>query len=195
MSEIGFPLSSKPSDYSSIGAAIDYIIGRHDLNFECCLPAIVESFDRVNNHASVRPLIMVTSLDPNGGKPIIIRRHLLTELPVMSFGGGGFHISFPLKAGDIGWIFAADRDIQNFISTLQECAATTSITHKFVQGVFVPEVFRKYTINSEDADAFVLQSTDNASRISIRSDNIKITTPEDLSMAQALLSLPEYQIV
>ncbi|MNZ27639.1 hypothetical protein D3C78_448590 [compost metagenome] len=47
----------------------------------------------------------------------------------------------------------------------------------FSDSIFIPDVFRQYTINGEDAGAMVIQSTDGASRISIRADNIKITTP------------------
>ena len=177
MSNAGSHLSSKSSDYSSLGAALDYILKRHSLNFECCLPAIVEDYDRERNVAAVRPLIMITTLAQETAKTNTIRRHLIRDMPVISIGAGGFHINFPIKVGDLGWIHASDRDIQSFLRTLSEAAALTEITHKFSQGIFVPDVFRNYTINSEDADCFVLQSTDASARISIGVDRIKVTHP------------------
>ena len=182
MSNAGSNLSSKSSDYSSLGAALDYILKRHDLDFECCLPAIVESYDRAKNVASVRPLIMITTLAPEASKTNSMRRHLIKDMPVISIGAGGFHISFPINVGDLGWIHASDRDIQQFLRTLKEGPAPTQLVHRFSQGVFIPDVFRNYTINPEDSSALVLQSVDSRSRISISSDSIKITTPLNVTI-------------
>ena len=176
------PLANKQSDHSSLAAAIDFVLKRNGMDFECCLPAIVMAYDRVNNTAKVKPIIMATSLDSQGGNTIKQSRFMLNSIPVLSLGAGGFHISFPIQAGDLGWIYACDRDIAQFLRSLKEAPAASQIMHKFKSGIFIPDVYRQYSINPEDAGAMVLQSTDGASRISIRADSIKITTPLNVTI-------------
>lgn len=143
------------------------------------LPAIVISYDRDKNIAEVQPLIKIVKLDNS-----TISRNSLGNIPVVSFGGGGFHINFPLKKGDLGWIFACDRDISTYLETLTESPPNSTRVHDFGDALFLPDVMRKYTINSEDASnaAMVIQSTDGTTRISIWEDNIQITAPTQVTV-------------
>lgn len=173
--------SGSSGDSSRLVTALDLLFRQHDINTNAMLPAIVVSFDRAQNLATVKPLISWVAMDGSS-----IERHELANVPVISLGGGGFHISFPIKQGDLGWIYAADRDISLFKQSLAVSAPNTGRCHRFDDSMFVPDVFRKYAINSEDAGAMVIQSTDGATRISIRGDNIKITAP-----ASVVLDVPE----
>jgi hypothetical protein len=165
-------LAQKPSDTTSDTAAFRYILERFAIDFEVMIPAVVVSFDRTRNVARVKPQIMFV-----GQRDQLIPRNELIDICVLSLGGGGYHISFPLKPGSNGWIYASDRDISLWKQTLTEQYPPTDRFHKFADGLFVPDVFSKYVMNAEDSDAMVIQSTDGATRISIRSDNIKITAP------------------
>lgn len=165
-------LAQRPNDGRSLTSALVAIGEKESADHDNLLPAIVISYDRNTNLATVKPLIQVVLVNKG-----IKSRHPLARIQVLSLGGGGFHINFPIKKGDLGWIYAADRDLTSFKSILAEGAPTTSRMHSFSDGVFVPDVFRKYTINSEDADAMVLQSVDGKTTISIRGDNIKVTAP------------------
>lgn len=160
------------SDKQRLLGALLLAIRNNEMQSDQSLPAIVKSFDRVNNVAVVQPLIRW--IDVNGGQH---SRHPLTSINVLSLGGGGFNISFPLAEGDLGWIIAADRDISIFKQSLQESNPNTGRFHKFEDAWFVPDVFRKYTINAEDSAAMVIQSLDSATRISISEGQIKITAP------------------
>lgn len=158
------------SDKKTLAAAMQAVLRFNDLKFEVLLPAVVLLFDRARNVATVQPLITWVDVNDNA-RP----RARYTEIPVMSSGGGGFHISFPLKAGDLGWIYASDRDLGIFRATLQQSKPNTGRCHRFEDGMFIPDVFRKYVINGEDTNAMVIQSVDGATRVSIRPDNIKMT--------------------
>jgi hypothetical protein len=100
----------------------------------------------------------------------------------MSLGGGGFHVSFPLKAGDLGWILASDRDISLFKQSLLSSAPNTGRLHSFEDGWFIPDVFRKYTINPDnvESDQMVIQSVDGETCVAIGPKSINITAPNGM---------------
>lgn len=142
------------------------------LDIDNCLPAIVISYDRVNNIATVKPLIMKVATDDS-----TISRQPIANVPVLALGGGGFFINFPLVAGDLGWIHANDRDINLFKQALAEVAPPGGPLHSFDNAMLIPDVFRKYTINGADSAAMVISTTDGATRISIRPGEIDLTAP------------------
>jgi len=176
--------SATPNDDTSLFAALSSMMRQHDISMEGMLPAIVVNYDRAKNVATVKPLITWVGLND---KPR--SRFELAEVPALSIGAGNFHISFPISTGDLGWIHAADRDMALFMQTLKESPPNTGTIHKFSSGMFVPDVFRNYVINGEDSGAMVIQSTDSKTRISIRSDNIKITAP-----SKVLIDVPETEM-
>lgn len=164
-------IDATSSDKADWSAALSFLMRSFAIkNLDGCLPAIVTGYDREQNLATIKPLIMWVDVQDNN-----ISRNELANINVISIGAGGFHISFPIKKGDLGWILATDRDTEKFKASLNEQAPNTGRIHTFETGLFVPDVFRQYTINAEDSEAMVIQSTDGATRISIRSDNIKIT--------------------
>lgn len=172
------PLFKTPEDDKSLAAVMRFIQRAIGMDMENCLPAQVEAYDRTRNVANVRPMIVMTKRAANGGDLQRVPRVMIPDVPVLSLGAGGFHISFPVKKGDLGWIYACDRDISVFMETLaQSPAGRDGPSHLFSDSIFIPDAFRQYTINGEDEGALVIQSTDSATRISVREDNIKITAP------------------
>lgn len=165
-------IGTQPGQKSRLWAALEGALRQFALRFDHVLPASVIDYDRVNNVVQVQPLIQVVKLDGS-----VMSRHPLASVPAVSMGGGGFHINFPLKKGDLGWIFATDRDYTTFIKTLKESAPNSSRAHKFDDSIFVPDVLRQYTIDAADADAMVIQTTDAATRIAIKPGQVTITGP------------------
>jgi hypothetical protein len=126
------------------------------------LPCEIISYDRTTNRALVQPLIsMVTT----AGVPVV--RGQIASVPVLSLGGGGFCITFPLKKGDLGWIEASDRDISLFMQQLQQSRPNTFRIHDFSDGRFIPDAFNQYTFNSGDAANMVIQSYDGTVKIAL----------------------------
>lgn len=172
------PLAKSPGDDQSLASTLRFIQRAIEMEIECCLPCKIVSYDRQTNRATVQPLIMVSVRSTTSNALIRNKRVDIPDIPVLSLGAGSFHISFPVKPNDLGWIYACDRDITLFLQSLEaQPAGTDGATHKFSDAIFIPDVYRNYTIHPEDEGALVIQSTDSATRISVRNDNIKITAP------------------
>jgi hypothetical protein len=171
--------NTRPADKSRLSTALEAWMRQKTLTDDNALPAIVISYDRTKNVASVKPLIKVVGVDNS-----TMSRNPLGGIPVISLGGGGFHINFPLKVGDLGWIFACDRDISTYLETLKESPPNSTRLHDFGDAIFLPDVLRNYTINSSDQEnaAMVIQSVDASTRISIWEGNIQITSPSQVTV-------------
>lgn len=119
-----------------------------------CLPARVISYDDATNRAVIQPIVQMGLTD--GSK---LSRAKIANIPVYRFGGGGFFMRFPLKAGDLGWLKANDRDIS---LTMQagggEDWPNTTRLHSFSDAVFYPDTFKQWVIAAANADAAVWQS-------------------------------------
>lgn len=157
---------------SDLEAAINQFLRGALMTVDGCLPAMVMEYNRKENIAKVQILSQIVTNSGVGNT-----RKLLIKIPCMSFGCGQFHISFPLKKGSLGWIFAADRDMTEFLRTLAEFKPSSGRVKTFSDGIFVPDVLRQYVIDAEDADALVIQSVDSKTKVSIRKSDIKIKAP------------------
>lgn len=181
------PLVQSPGDADHLASTLRFVQSAISMDLECCIPAKVIGYDRVSNTATIRPMIMNTVRSSTGGDLLRKSRKDIPNIPVLSLGAGNFHISFPMKEGDLGWLYACDRDITLFLQSLQEQpSGSDGATHSFSDAIFIPDVYRQYTINPEDEGALVIQSVDATTRISVRSDNIKLTAP-----VQVELDVPE----
>jgi hypothetical protein len=167
------PPSTDPADQDDLAGVLRIIMGKMMQQMDDCLPATVLAYDRVTNRATVQPQIMMGSTD--GQK---VSRAQIASVPVFQFGGGGFVMSFPILPGDLGWIKATDRDISLFLQGgHKEEWPNTTRTHSFQDGLFFPDVMRQWTLNAEDMDRAVLQSTNGLVRVALGSDRLKLTAP------------------
>jgi hypothetical protein len=134
------------------------------------IPAKVVSYDDATNRAVIKPLVMLGTTD--GQK---ISRAQLSNIPVFRFGGGGFFIRFPVKAGDFGWLKATDRDMSLIMQRggLEDWPNTLR-QHSFSDGMFFPDTLKSWAIDGANADALVIQSLDGSVCVSLHSGKIKI---------------------
>ena len=151
MSEVHDIPGFNPADIGNLNGLLNYFEDLLNMNLECCLPAIVESYDRNANSAVIQPAI--SAVASSGQK---ITRDKLYNIPVLTLSGGGFFISFPVKKGDTGWLVASDRDISIFKQNLEETAPNTYHKHKFVDSVFIPDKIKKFTITEADQNGLVI---------------------------------------
>lgn len=176
-------LTQQLNEDKSLTAAVNRAVESRLMDTDGMIPAIVVAYDRKSNIATVKPAIHIVKTDG-----VTRSRNPVTRISVLSMGGGNFMINFPVAAGDLGWIVAGDRDISLYKEALAEQPPNSSRVRNFADGLFIPDVMRKYTIAAEDSAAMVIQSTDGATKISLRSDNIKIATS-----AKLLVDVPESQ--
>lgn len=134
------------------------------------IPAKVVSYDDATNRATIKPLVMLGTTD--GQK---ISRAQLSNIPVFRFGGGGFFIRFPVKAGDFGWLKATDRDMSLIMQRggLEDWPNTLR-QHSFSDGMFFPDTLKSWAIDGANADALVIQSLDGSVCVSLHSGKVKI---------------------
>lgn len=156
-------------------------------NIDKCLPCIVEKVNAGRTVVTVRPFLQKLMDDESQ-----IERGPISGLPVFTGGADNLLISFPIKVGSIGWIESTDRDISLFLQNYSSQPPPTDRKHSFSDARFIPDMMHDFTINSEDADAVVIQNMDgsvkiavddnqirvenNDARIEMDSDNINITT-------------------
>ena len=150
------------------------------------MPAKVISFDRTSNRAQVQPMIKMLATDGQ-----TMNRAQVASVPVFQIGGGGFILNFNLKAGDLGWIKASDRDISLYLQGqgASEQHPNTNRLHSFEDGLFFPDVLTGFTIDAEDAENCVLQTLDGSQRIAIWADKIKVTSTTEVIIESPLVTI------
>lgn len=116
-------------------------------NVDDMLPAKVLNYDPNTNRATVQPLISIQ--DQQGNK---IQRAPISNIPVYRPGGNGFFISFPLKAGDFGWLKSSDRDYSLMLQSEKTEAPNTERFHSFSDGMFFPDTLSGWAGNVSGDD-------------------------------------------
>lgn len=169
------------ADSQNENAALQFVLNRFAVELEKMLPAKVIAFDRKIGRVTVQP--MIHWVDVNNAD---VQRPQISNVPVFTFGAGNYHINFPINPGDLGWIYACDRDITLFKQSLKDGPPNSGRMHTFSDAVFFPDVMRQYVIAAEDANSMVIQTTDATTRIAIKPGQITITAPTKLLVTTPL---------
>ncbi len=176
--------NANQTDKNSLMSALNYMADQNRYDDDNLIPCRVIGIDRVGGTVDLQPMIYLVKTDNS-----TLARQSLVKINILSLSAGGFLINFPTQIGDIGWLFAGDRDLSLFKKSLSDAAPNSGRAHQFADGIFIPDAFRKYTIAGEDSSAMVIQNTSGSTKISIRDDNIKIATT-----VKILLDVPETEI-
>lgn len=166
-----------PESFDNPSECMSAVMRSFAMGFECCLPAIVDSYNRNLNVAMVRPAVqkIIADLDNMGRRKTVDRP--LISLPVLTICGGGFLLNVPLSKGDTGWIVGADRDTGNFKKSLNNSTPNSILLHRYNFGFFVPDKVKGFRIADEDANALVIQSLDGKTKISLKDGKVKVASP------------------
>lgn len=164
--------SKDPANDGSLYGTFVQVLKKFLQNTDDMLPVKVIAVSTDRTRVTVEPFIKVVS---TSGQQVV--RAQIASVPVFTLGGGGYVISFPVKSGDKGWIKANDRDISLFLQSYVDSPPNTARQHSFEDGLFIPDIMTTFTINTEDTDNAVFQSTDGTIRIAIGSNKVKITAP------------------
>lgn len=127
-------------------------------NVDDMIPAKVISYDPNTNRATVQPLISIQ--DQQGNKH---PRAALSNIPVYRPGGNGFFISFPLKAGDFGWLKSSDRDYSLMLQSEKTEAPNTERFHSFSDGMFFPDTLSGWSNNVSGDDLSIRNKSGSTS--------------------------------
>lgn len=173
-----------PEDTGTLGGAVKFILQKFLQGVDDMLPATVIAVDEARQYATVQPLVMV--LGTNGSTTT---RAQVAKVPILNAGAGGFVISFPVKAGDFGWIKANDRDISLFLQSNANAAPNTNRLHSFESGVFIPDAMRQWTLAAEDQANAVWQSYDGTTKVVLAAGLIKIVHPTKVRVESPLVEM------
>lgn len=170
MGETSLPPSIDPGQRNSLYGTIQFLVDKLVMQeLDDMMPAKVIAFNRATNRVTVQILIAMI----NTANQQVIRAQI-ASVPVMQFGGGGAVISFPIAAGDTGWIKATDTDISLFIQNLSQGVAVsppnTKNFHKFDSSVFIADtMLHGVTISGDDVNNAVWQNFAGTTKISLGS--------------------------
>jgi len=161
-----------PANNDSLAGTIQFAFSKLLQGVNGVLPAQVIKYDRETNRVQVQLLISVVTTSG-----AVVARPQIASIPVLVSGGGNTFLSFPLVAGNLGWVVANDRDISLFLQSYTQTAPNTGRIKNFADGVFVPDIMHDYTVDPSDATAAVLSTKDGTVRISVSQSGIKIISP------------------
>lgn len=143
--------SFNPADCNTLDGMNNVLVDKIGMAIQKVIPGIVQSYDRTTNRAVIKPAI--TGVASQGQK---IPKENLENIPVLNLCGGGIMLSFPINAGDTGWLIACDRNISIFKQNLTESAPNDYRKHKFEDAFFIPDKIN--TLGITDPTAFVIKS-------------------------------------
>ncbi len=169
MAEVNLP-AVNPSDVRTQAGILEFTQKKFKSTIEKVIPAQVISYDRATNRAEVQ--ILPLDITSTGEK---LQRRPLLNIPILTLTGGGFVFSLPVKAGDVGWIVASDKDISVFKQTLAEYTPNTYRRHKYEDSFFIPDNLNGFTIAEDDNEAVLLSSVDGVTKISLKDGVATIT--------------------
>lgn len=164
--------SRDPANDATLTGMLNQVLKKNLQSIDDCMPAVVIAYDRASNRATVQPMIKI--LATNGET---LSRAQIASVTVFQLAGGGMMLNFNLKAGDLGWIKATDRDLSLYLQAQNEQHPNTGRMHSFNDGFFMPQLMGSFTLDGEDAENAVLSTVDGTVRIAIWPDRVKITAP------------------
>ena len=165
-------LDKKTTGAQDLGATLSGAITQALMQVDGMLPAKVVKVDRTTGRVSVQPMIQMG--DTGGNK---ITRAIVPNIPIMTMGAGGIFASFPVKIGDLGFVFAADRDTSLFYQSQGGMDwPNTERLHQFGDGGFLPLKLFNFSIAGDVlSDGFSLQTDDGSTFVTLKAGEVQIT--------------------
>lgn len=134
------------------------------LDLHTSLPAKVESYDPAKQFVKVQPMLQrkFVNEDP-------VNLPIIENVPVLFFGAnaGKSFLTFPIKAGDLGFIFFSERSLDKYLSSNGNSPVfpDNGGIHDLSDGFFFP---------GGQTDITALKDI-NANDVFLRNDQIKLT--------------------
>lgn len=161
--------SQNPADLGTLAGTLRWSFRKFLQQTDGMLPAIVIAVDAKREYVTVQPAIHILATNQQ-----LTPRAQVAKVPILTLGAGNFVLSFPIKAGDLGWIIASDRDISLYLQTNAATGPNTNRLHSFEDGLFIPDKARQWTLADEDAENVVLQTLDGTDKITLGPASVKV---------------------
>lgn len=179
MSTNNVKLTRRLSESKDSTGQMRKILEEYTKTIDDMIPVQVVSYNRETNRATVKIMVQKTRSDGT-----YVDNSTYASVPVLQLGGGGYVVSFPVQAGDVGWLKSNDVDISNFLYSLGNSQQNTFRRKKFSDGIFIPDNINiGDNITSSDVDKFVLQKSDGSVKITLSEDSINIESSENVNIS------------
>ena len=160
-----------------IGALIDASVKKHLQRVQTCIPAIVKEV-KSRDKVLVSPAIQQVNSDWQS----VPWSDLLLPVYTPAGNGGKAVLSFPVKAGDVGWVIGGDLDPSlYFKDTTKPARQGVFDRHKYQYGFFVPANINSLDISSDDDGGIVIKNKDT--KIVIKEQEIEINSKNTLKIS------------
>ena len=107
------------------------------MDIHTALPGIIQSFDAAHMTCSVQPSVRGAIVQPNG-QAVAVDLPMLVDCPVVFPGGGGYILTYPLKAGDECLVVFSERCIDAWWQSGGVQAAAEYRLHDLSDGFVIP---------------------------------------------------------
>lgn len=147
----------------TLGNVLDGVFGTALAGLHTAFPAVVVSYDKADQRASVQPLIRSEYLDENGQR-VVEDLPIIEDVPVIFPGSGGMSITFPITKGDTLLVICSESAISKWLEAQN---ATKTLDpgeyrkHSLSDAMAIPGLrnFRNPTDQVAD-DALIIASDD-----------------------------------
>ena len=185
----------------SLGEAIKTAVDAGLLEARTATPARIESYDASDQRATVLPLLQRATASGE-----LVSPGPITNVPVQWPRGGGFAITLPLAAGDVGLLICSDRSLDRWLDAGGVVDPQSRRHHAMTDAVFVPglhhwgdpiaqptgvDLSEDVVIAKEDGDCWVSIRADGEVRI--KGSAVRIGNPA-ASAALALATLVDARL-
>ncbi|MDK9607118.1 Gp138 family membrane-puncturing spike protein [Lelliottia wanjuensis] len=151
-----------PAENASLDSAINLATNEQSSRLKVSAPAIVKSFD---GRQTVTVQVVTSGQDSDGSEMPI---PLLVDVPVQFPRGGGFALTFPIKAGDEGLVVFSDRCIDGWFSSGSAGIPPDHRQHDLSDAMFIPGISSlKRVIGDFRNDAIVMRQLNGPGYVSI----------------------------
>lgn len=177
-------MSDESTNLSTFATTIKKGVQNYIKDLHTAMPGIIQSFDAVNQLATVQPAIKRIFVTRNEDTETLTPTDLplLINVPVIYPRGGGFSLTFPVSSGDECLIVFCERAIDSWHQSGKVKKPSARRFHNLSDAVvFVGLSSLPNKINNYDPDNVVLRKDDEAAYIKVKSNNdVEITTNADI---------------
>ena len=131
------------------------------------LPGVVQRYSARNRRVDVQPQIKNLMTDYTA-----VSRPVITDVPVVTFAGGGIVSYLPLQRGDNVLLIFAMRDISEFKQTYREATPLAGIL-EMGNAIAIPG-FGPLEFTPADEDAFCLQTEDGTTYVTLKDGVVEL---------------------
>ena len=154
------------------------------------MPGIIQSFDPVRMTCTVQPAIRGAIIAPNG-RAEAADLPLLVDCPVVFPGGGGYILTYPLKAGDEALIIIAERCIDAWWQSGGVQAAAEYRLHDLSDGFVIPGPRSQPHVvtGGVGMTGAELRTDSGTTVLRLKGDAIEIVAPGGITMTTPTLTV------